>query len=309
MCVPNIASSRFRPMTSQSSAVIEKQNVAVTPPASPLPMSEQNDIFGEGSISPSSCTFKRKRNSTNNKSFSRLAHHDYHDHSHDAVTSENDTTSRRSATDPFPIQLHMMLDTVEREGYAHVVSWQPHGRCFVIHDQKQFHSFIMPKFMKQTKFPSFRRQLNLYGFQRLSVGPDRGGYYHELFLRGRPFLARRMQRQCNKGTRVRCRSNPEEEPNFYNMEPVVANEMDIAMQDEQMDSGHCEMDNPDFVASCVPSDDDVAFFAGKSFHMIQENRRMDNLLQTLQKENQFIPVVEDDANDDFLGQLEMICGL
>merc|ERR1712226_1595410 len=289
---------------------IEKpqEKVAITPPDSPLPMSRQNDILGEGSNSPSSYTFKRKRNSTNNKYFSRLAHHDYHDHSHDAVTSENDTTSRRAA-DPFPVQLHMMLDTIEREGYAHVVSWQPHGRCFVIHDQKEFNSFVMPKFMKHTKFPSFRRQLNLYGFQRLSVGPDRGGYYHELFLRGRPFLARRMQRQCNKGTRVRSRSNPEEEPNFYNMEPVVANEMDITMKEEQMDSGDYEMDTPDFVASWVPSNDDVAFFAGKRFHLIQENQRIDNLLQTVRKENQFIPIVEDDADDKFLEQLDMICGV
>lgn len=61
---------------------------------------------------------------------------------------------------------------------------------------------------------SFQRQLNLYGFQRLTTGRDRGGYFHELFLRGRPDLCRVM-------TRTRARGNgstqDDFEPEFYSM--------------------------------------------------------------------------------------------
>lgn len=68
---------------------------------------------------------------------------------------------------------------------------------------------------------SFQRQLNLYGFARITRGNDAGGYYHELFLRGKPFLCKRMARTKVKGTRFKAASSPDQEPDFYSMAPVV----------------------------------------------------------------------------------------
>jgi len=68
-----------------------------------------------------------------------------------------------------------------------------------------------------SKYPSFQRQLNIYGFQRLTAGPDKGGYYHELFLRSKPGLAYRIQRHKLKGTGTRKAASPESEPDFYKM--------------------------------------------------------------------------------------------
>ena len=76
---------------------------------------------------------------------------------------------------------------------------------------------IMPAHFKQTKWASFQRQLNLYGFRRLTKGPDAGAYYHELFLRDRYFLALRIVRFKLKGTWIKGASNPDEEPDFYSM--------------------------------------------------------------------------------------------
>jgi hypothetical protein len=47
------------------------------------------------------------------------------------------------------------------------------------------------------------------------AGRDKGGYYHELFLRGKRFLSRRIQRIKIKGTGARKPGSPETEPNFY----------------------------------------------------------------------------------------------
>ena len=73
----------------------------------------------------------------------------------------------------------------------------------------------MISFFSVHQYASFQRQLNLYGFSRLSHGKDKGAYYHMCFVRGQRNLCRNMVRQKIKGTKVRRSLSPEEEPNFY----------------------------------------------------------------------------------------------
>jgi hypothetical protein len=49
------------------------------------------------------------------------------------------------------------------------------------------------------------------------AGRDKGGYYHELFLRSKRFLSHRIQRIKIKGAGARKPGSPETEPNFYNV--------------------------------------------------------------------------------------------
>ncbi|KAL7515413.1 hypothetical protein ACHAXN_013102 [Cyclotella atomus] len=151
-----------------------------------------------------------------------VVRHDYHDHSTDPVVDPTQIKhkAKGGVVIPFPVKLHSMLDAIERDGYAHIVSWQPHGRCFVVHKPKEFVSHIMPKYFKQSKMASFQRQLNLYGFNRLTSGLDKGGYYHELFLRGKVSLAYDINRMRVKGTGVRMPTNPDSEPNLYGLPPI-----------------------------------------------------------------------------------------
>lgn len=124
-----------------------------------------------------------------------------------------------------------MLDQIDRCSHSdksstekdesYIVSWQPHGRCFAIRNAQAFREILLPRyFPKLSKVTSFQRQLNLYGFQRITQGLDKGSYYHELFLRGKPYLAFEIQRIKIKGTGVRAKSNPEQEPDFWSMEWV-----------------------------------------------------------------------------------------
>lgn len=90
----------------------------------------------------------------------------------------------------------------------------------MVHKPAEFVKKVLPVYFRQSKITSFQRQLNLYGFRRITHGPDNGAYYHCLFLRGRPKLLNGMIRVKIKGTGTKAANNPEQEPNFYKMPPV-----------------------------------------------------------------------------------------
>ena len=45
----------------------------------------------------------------------------------------------------FPELLHFVIDEMEKDGLSDICSWQPHGRSFMVHDQKRFEAEILPK--------------------------------------------------------------------------------------------------------------------------------------------------------------------
>lgn len=117
-----------------------------------------------------------------------------------------------------------MLEKVRSLGFLDIVSWCPHGRAFTVHDPKSFVTAVMPIFFRQTKLSSFQRQLNLYGFCRITTGRGKGSYYHEYFLRGKPLCSHHMVRIKVKGTGVRTASSPETEPDLFSMPSVLPDE-------------------------------------------------------------------------------------
>ena len=123
----------------------------------------------------------------------------------------------------FPERLHNILTETTTEGcFEGIVSWQPHGRAFLVRDKKRFTQEVLPKYFKQSKFSSFCRQLSLYGFVRLRRdGPDKGGYYHEMFLRGRKDLCLRIIRLSKADNdEAKVYTPPDLEPKLYEMAPV-----------------------------------------------------------------------------------------
>lgn len=110
----------------------------------------------------------------------------------------------------FPWKLHEMLEKSGVDNYDHIVSWQPGDYCFKVHDPTNFVTIVMPRFFKQTKYKSFQRQLNLYGFSRIDQGPNRGSYRHKLFLKGRKDLLSSMNRQKNTQSESRSQLMPQE---------------------------------------------------------------------------------------------------
>ena len=109
----------------------------------------------------------------------------------------------------FPMKLYDMLCNPE---FHHAVAWLPHGRSWKVLNKDVFMAEICPRYFSQTRYESFVRQVNGWGFKRMRrEGPDRGSYYHAHFLRGYANMIDHMRRPLpgEKSRDVR------EEPDFY----------------------------------------------------------------------------------------------
>lgn len=109
-------------------------------------------------------------------------------------------TSNRSAPAMlFPMEIFTILSVLEDLGLSHICSWKLHGRSFQVHDSEKFVKLILPTFSRPIKMTSFQKQLSLYGFRRILKGDEYDSYYHELFLRWKPFLCNAIVRTKKKG--------------------------------------------------------------------------------------------------------------
>jgi hypothetical protein len=131
------------------------------------------------------------------------------------------------------------LEDCHEYGLTHIVSWKDSGRSFQIHNKRLFETVIMPKYFETTRFKSFQRSLNLWGFYvRKPQDADRfgtafamdetvetadasgmrcwnvpnqeqgGECYHPHFVRGNPGLCHRMERIKKKTDKTRGQRPP-----------------------------------------------------------------------------------------------------
>ena len=94
----------------------------------------------------------------------------------------------------FPMRLHQLLEDAITEGFEHIVSWLPSGKAFRVHNSHAFENHVISRYFRQTRYKSFQRQLNLYGFERIQSGEDTGAYFHKLFVRNQFHLLNALRR-------------------------------------------------------------------------------------------------------------------
>jgi hypothetical protein len=105
-----------------------------------------------------------------------------------------------------------MHSILSREDLSDVVAWMPHGRSWRVLKPREFEIRVIPTYFEHSKFSSFIRQANGWGFRRITQGKDRNSYYHEMFLRGLPHLCKMMKRP---GVSEKQAADADQEPDFY----------------------------------------------------------------------------------------------
>jgi len=115
-------------------------------------------------------------------------------------------SSRTSKKISFPETLHRILDDVadgnvgmttsSSSAASEIISWEEMGKGFKIYQPKAFNETILPRYAKrQTRYRSFQRQLNIYGFK---MNKKSGIYHHEYFTRGDIHSLKKIRPAPNK---------------------------------------------------------------------------------------------------------------
>jgi hypothetical protein len=166
---------------------------------------------GSGSIQPDSCcscssissgmddeseSSVQCVNADVEEAFLLLSGEDDHHIENNENNDDNDYDDKLSTEQTsFPWKIHLMLEYAEKENYQHIVSWVKDGSAFKVHNSHEFVEKIMPKYFDQTKYESFRRQINIYGFTRVNRGEDRGVICHPSFVKGARYLCENIRRR------------------------------------------------------------------------------------------------------------------
>lgn len=87
----------------------------------------------------------------------------YRDHSTEADEDPLTPLTAAGHVPCFPAKMHAILASPDLND---IVAWDDHGRSFRILKPKRFECYILPRFFEHSKFSSFIRQANGWGFRR-----------------------------------------------------------------------------------------------------------------------------------------------
>ncbi|RHZ63271.1 hypothetical protein Glove_330g64 [Diversispora epigaea] len=177
----------------------------------------------------------------------------------------------------FVAKLYQLL---EGDEYKEYLTWNETGDVFVICNMDEFAQNVLPKYFKHCKFTSFVRQLNIYGFYRVSDARKSKHvrskhacvFSHSQFRRSRQDLLPNIRRKVSKTPRRKMRpsdssisQNQGEPPNtvssptsIYGSSPVNNKNGNITKDSPSQHHLLSSYESKDFMVHTDKSDSDIA---------------------------------------------------
>eukprot|EP01138_Halocafeteria_seosinensis_P002771 gb/GECG01002832.1/.p1 GENE.gb/GECG01002832.1/~~gb/GECG01002832.1/.p1 ORF type:complete len:555 (+),score=93.36 gb/GECG01002832.1/:1-1665(+) len=94
-----------------------------------------------------------------------------------------------------PAFLRKTYAILNTPAYSDIVYWGKNGHSIVIDKVTRFSTEVLPNFFKHSNYASFVRQLNMYGFYKVSPDPSCREFMHKLFKKDRPDLLTYIKRK------------------------------------------------------------------------------------------------------------------
>lgn len=214
-------------------------------------------------------------------------------------------TIRGGSAAQFPGKLHGMLEYIEKHSLECIISWNRDGKSFEIHDADNLVK-VLPIFFEQTKYRSFRRQLNMWHFERILDGPNKGGFHHPFFVKGNKELCSYMSRDAKVTPQIiqaknilfnhQCSSHLLEPTPIRSssLQLLNVNLFNVASANRLTPSNGSQNTFAESIISsfpaqpCMKNEDNQACFAGRNFFPLNDKHQISGK-SSLEKE---------DPNDD-----------
>ncbi|XP_010453361.1 PREDICTED: heat stress transcription factor A-4a-like [Camelina sativa] len=111
------------------------------------------------------------------------------------VRDNNCGGSSRSSIRPFrsfPSRLYEMVDDTSMDA---IISWSESGKSFIVWNQTELCTHVLPKFSLSQKLSKFTFMLDTFGFKKVESEEERWEYANDNFVRGKPELAEEIHKR------------------------------------------------------------------------------------------------------------------